>query len=65
MEVAPLDFGRDHSGCVDVFSKSEKWIGTPNFESWSTAGLSLEFEQSARWPTASCGKCLKLGELVR
>ena len=42
--IAPLDFGRDgshneasHSNYVDVFSKSEKWIGAPpkpNFESW-------------------------------
>ena len=42
--IAPLDSGRDgshneasHSTYVDVFSKSEKWIGAPpkpNFESW-------------------------------
>ena len=44
--VAPLDFGRDglhneagHSNYVDVFSKSEKWIGAPpkpGFESWGS-----------------------------
>ena len=44
--VAPLDFGRDgthneapHSSYVDVFSKSEKRIGSPpqpNFETWSS-----------------------------
>lgn len=43
--VGPLDFGRDGThnersqpSHVDVFSKSEKWIGSPpkpNFEAWS------------------------------